>query len=297
MVRSIARPPPRRDCPLADPARVNRVYAQGDSMSDVPSIDLEAYLGRIGYTGPRSPTIDVLRTIHRAHLQAIPFENLDAISGTPVHIDLASIEAKLVRGPRGGLCFEQNNLLAAALQALGFTTTPLAGRVHLADKVGARHHMLLEVAVGGEPWLAHVGFGFNGFIEPLPRNGAVVEQGGCRYRVRQEGLYSYVESDGEGDWAVLYDFTDERQYPIDHEVANYYITTHPNSPFARILVVSLVKGDERHGVFGRRYMYARGREREDRGVTRAELRQLLADVFHLEVGDDAPLRGPVKRIA
>jgi hypothetical protein len=32
-------------------------------------------------------------------------------------------------------------------------------------------------------------------------------------------------------------------------------------------------------------------------VTRAELRQVLADVFHIEVGDDAPLRGAVKRIA
>jgi N-hydroxyarylamine O-acetyltransferase len=266
-------------------------------MTDVTSLDLEAYLARIGYTGPRTPTVDVLRAIHRAHLETIPFENLDAISGTPVHIDLASVEAKLVHGRRGGLCFEQNNLLAAALQALGFTTTPLAGRVHLSDKVGARHHMLLEVTVDGEPWLADVGFGFNGFHEPLPRNGTVVEQGGWRFRARQEGMYTFVESDAEGDWAVLYDFTDERQYPIDHEVANYYITTHPNSPFARILVVSLVNGDERHGVFGRRYMYAHGRKREDRGVTRAELRQVLADVFHIEVGDDAPLRGAVKRIA
>ena len=39
--------------------------------------------------------------------------------GRPVRIDLAGIEAKLVRGGRGGYCFEQNRLLAAALGALG----------------------------------------------------------------------------------------------------------------------------------------------------------------------------------
>src|ERR1700722_4890159 len=149
-------------------------------MNDTPSLDLDAYLCRIGYTGPRTPTIDVLRAIHRAHLQTIPFENLDALAGTPVHLDLPRIEAKLVHGRRGGLCFEQNSLLAAALEALGFTTTSLAARVHLADKISGRHHMLLDVAVDGESWLADVGFGFNGFLEPLPRSGAIVEQSGWR---------------------------------------------------------------------------------------------------------------------
>ena len=39
--------------------------------------DATAYLARIGYTGARAPTIDTLRALHRAHLHAVPFENLD----------------------------------------------------------------------------------------------------------------------------------------------------------------------------------------------------------------------------
>lgn len=40
-------------------------------------MQLASYLTRIHYTGPRTVTIDTLRQLHRAHLLAIPYENLD----------------------------------------------------------------------------------------------------------------------------------------------------------------------------------------------------------------------------
>jgi N-hydroxyarylamine O-acetyltransferase len=48
--------------------------------------------------------------------------------GRPIRLDLGSLQAKLVFGRRGGYCFEQNRLFAAALEALGFAVTPLAAR-------------------------------------------------------------------------------------------------------------------------------------------------------------------------
>ena len=42
-------------------------------------MNVDAYLGRIGYDGPVAPTADTLRLLHVAHLYAVPFENLDKI--------------------------------------------------------------------------------------------------------------------------------------------------------------------------------------------------------------------------
>lgn len=91
--------------------------------------DLDAYLARIGWTGERRPTAGVLRSVHRAHALGIPFENLDPVLGSAPSLALADLEAKLVRGGRGGYCYEHNTLLAAALTALGFRITLLCARV------------------------------------------------------------------------------------------------------------------------------------------------------------------------
>ena len=48
------------------------------------AVDLTAYLARIGYAGPVAPTVDTLNGIVRAHVQTIPFENLDVILGRPI---------------------------------------------------------------------------------------------------------------------------------------------------------------------------------------------------------------------
>ena len=93
------------------------------------AFDLDAYLARIGYAGPRTPTLATLRAIHALQPAAIPFESLDPFLRRPVPLDLASLQAKLVGQRRGGYCFELNGLFAAALKALGFSVTPLSGRV------------------------------------------------------------------------------------------------------------------------------------------------------------------------
>jgi len=115
-------------------------------------LDLDAYFERIGYRGERTATLPTLQEIHRLHPAAIPFENLNPLLGLPVRLDLASIEAKLVRSRRGGYCFEHNLLLAEVLERLGFGVTRLAARVlwnQPEDARTARGHMLLAVAVDG----------------------------------------------------------------------------------------------------------------------------------------------------
>src|SRR4051812_7385068 len=109
-------------------------------------LDVDAYLQRIDYAGERRPTLAVLDALHLAHATHIPFENLDVLLGKPPKLDLDSLQAKLVRGGRGGYCFEQNLLFAAALEAVGFRVTPLAARVRFGStRVNSRTHMTLLV--------------------------------------------------------------------------------------------------------------------------------------------------------
>ena len=119
------------------------------------TFDLDAYLSRIGYTGPRTASLTTLRAIHALHPAAIPFENLDPLLKRPVRLNLASLQAKLVAERRGGYCFEQNIPFAAALEALGFTVIRLAGRVaSLALRVGGLRGLARDFA---RPHVLHRG--------------------------------------------------------------------------------------------------------------------------------------------
>ena len=141
----------------------------------MPAIDLDAYFHRVGYAGPRAATLEALRWLHARHAEAIPYENLDPLVGRPVRLDPASLERKLVRGGRGGYCFEQNLLFRHVLEALGFRVTGLAARVlwnAVEGVVPPRGHMVLRVELADGPYLADVGFGGQSLTGPLRRAGA-----------------------------------------------------------------------------------------------------------------------------
>src|ERR1044072_9448666 len=133
-------------------------------------IDLDAYFARIGYDGPREPTLDVLRALHALHPAAIPFEAVDVMLGVGVDLAPAVVDDKIITRRRGGYCFEQNSLFKRALLALGFQAEGLTGRVRWMsapdDPPTARSHMAVRVTVGGERWLADVGFG--GWVVTAP---------------------------------------------------------------------------------------------------------------------------------
>jgi N-hydroxyarylamine O-acetyltransferase len=248
---------------------------------------LEAYLGRVGYKGDRRPTTAVLRELHFAHATHIPFENLDILLGQPIRLDLESLEAKLVHGKRGGYCFEQNLLFATALEGLGFSVTRLAARVRLgAARLLPRTHMLLKVDVDGGPWLADVGFGGEGLLLPLPMSpGELCRQYCWTYQiVEAAGLWTLRTLHG-GLWQDMYAFTLEPQYPIDYEVANYYVSTHPSSIFVQTLTAQRPTPEARYTLRGREFTVARGQSLECRTITDDELLRLLAETFGLEFPD------------
>ena len=69
--------------------------------------DAKAYLGRIRYTEPVQKDKETLNGLIRAHLEQVPFENLDVCElGKVPSLDEGELFEKIVKRRRGGYCFE-----------------------------------------------------------------------------------------------------------------------------------------------------------------------------------------------
>jgi N-hydroxyarylamine O-acetyltransferase len=215
--------------------------------------DLDAYLARVGYEGPRQPTLAVLSALHARQVDAIPFENMTPFLGQPVVLDLASLQAKMVAERRGGYCFELNGLFKGALEALGFRVTGLAGRVRWrmapeqAD--GALNHMALRVDLDDGPWLADVGFGGHTFAAPV-RMALDVEQAvpASNLRLVPHGASLTLQTRLGQGWRDLYRFLDEPQSAADYEVYSWHTSAYPSSMFRSYLIAERLTAERRISV-------------------------------------------------
>lgn len=216
-------------------------------MSD--AIDLDAYLQRIGYRDALTPDQTTLRALAVAHAAALPFENLDPLCGVPVQLELDALERKLLHQGRGGYCFEQNLLLAAALRMIGFTVQGLIARVlwnQPEDAVTAQTHMLLRVEANGESWLTDVGFGSMNLAGALRLEPDVAQATGLEpFRLLERNGEWRMQACVRGDWLTLYRFDLEPRAPIDYVVANHYVSTYPSSNFVQHLIVARTAQDRR----------------------------------------------------
>ncbi|ARX86956.1 MULTISPECIES: arylamine N-acetyltransferase family protein [Streptomyces] len=253
-------------------------------------LDIEAYLARIGYEGEAKPDLETLRALHRGHVASIPFENLEIMLGRPVLLDLAALQDKMVHRRRGGYCYEQNLLFAAALERIGFSVKGLGARVRAgASTTRAVTHMLLDVEADGEQWHCDVGFGADGLLEPIPlRAGVDVSQGEWRFGIgsEEEGVRVLRTQNADG-WFDLYAYTTTRCLPVDYVVMNHYTSTHPKSPFIRRPVLQQAAPGVRCRLIGAQLTRTRpDGSRDERDVPVSELRHTLVREFGIELGDD-----------
>ncbi|WP_292146998.1 arylamine N-acetyltransferase [Mesorhizobium sp.] len=209
-------------------------------MSD---FDLDGYFARIGYGGPTDASLATLQALHAAHPRAIPFENIDALMGVSVGLDVASLQEKIFRQGRGGYCFEHNLVFMHALGALGFTVNGLAARVlwgQPEDAITARSHMLLRIELGGRTHIADVGFGGLTLTAPLLVEAGLEQQTPHEtFRLVKTGDQFRLQANIGEDWRTLYRFDMTQAYEVDYRVASHFLSTHPSSHFLSTLVAAL----------------------------------------------------------
>lgn len=258
------------------------------------AINLADYFERIGYNGPTNPTLGTLTALHLAHVYTFPFENLRSHGGQPVSLKLADIEAKFVHAKRGGYCFEGNALFAAVLRQLGYQVTPLIARVRWMrppDEPTPRTHMLLRVEIDDQSWIADVAFGAVGQTVPLALTPGIIQPTPHEPRryIEQNGVFTQQIQIGPDRWEDVYQFDLHEAVPMDFEVANWFVSTHPDSLFTNTLFITLPRPDQRlilvFGEFTRRHLDGRI---EKRPVADDEdLRNLLIHEFGLPQDDPA----------
>lgn len=266
------------------------------------TFDIDSYLERIGYSGPRTPTFGTLAQIHLRHTEAIPFENLNPFLKWPVRLDAQSLEQKLIREGRGGYCFEHNLLLRHALDALGFQTTGLAARVlwnRAKGEPAPRTHMLLLVDLNDRAYIADVGFGGLALTAPLRLDPGVEQRTPHEsFRLAKSGGVFTLHAKIREDWRALYRFDLQEQQDVDYELANWYASTHPQSPFVTELIVSRQDPLRRYTLRDNQLTihHVRGRTERLRLQSSKDLRAALEGVFGLTLPRGPELHAALEQL-
>lgn len=267
----------------------------------MPDLNLAAYFDRIGYDGAQTASIDTLRALHQLHPQTIAFENLDPFLHRPVPLDIESLERKLVRGNRGGYCFEQSTLFMQVLRRLGFHVSGLSARVLWDQPEGTirpRSHMLLRIELDGRSWLADVGFGGPTLTAPL-----LIEPGLEQptphevFRIVDAVDYLRVEAKIADNWRALYRFDLSEQFEIDYVVGNYFLSTHPSSMFRTRLMAARPTPTGRLALLNNRLTIRhRGEQSQQRLLeTSGEIADVLETLFGVDLPDRDAFEAAIKR--
>ncbi|MGA9813242.1 MAG: arylamine N-acetyltransferase [Terriglobales bacterium] len=248
---------------------------------------ISSYLQRVGYTGPRQPIAETLRSLHRAHMFSVPFENLDISLGRKIICEEESFLRKIIERRRGGFCYELNGAFAALLRGLGFEVTLLSGRVPREDGSSSPEfdHLALLVDLEG-PWLADVGFG-DLFTTPVRLEiGQEQEQDGRRFRiVEQDGRLQLDRTEPDGRWRCQYSFTLVPRSLDEFAPMCHYHQTSPESPFTRRRVCSMATPDGRITISDYKLITTRNGEKQERPLNSEDERQnALQEYFGVVLG-------------
>ena len=251
-------------------------------------MDIYTYLARLQYFTPIKPDAQTLQGLHLAHMQNVPFENLDIGLKRPILLSEEALWDKIVAQKRGGFCYELNGLFAWLLKEIGFDVAYLNARVFNGEgNLGIDFdHLALLVRIRNESgrWLADVGFG-DSFNEPLRFEERGEQPQGLRsYRLEQT-------ADGYITWQKNYDGSWERQYffdlrprvfPMEYEPACLYHQTSPKSSFTRRSIISRATPEGRVSLEAGRLILTKNGQRSERTLQdQDEYDLLLKEYFNV----------------
>jgi len=256
-------------------------------------MNLDAYLDRIGIGTRPAADRASLETLMRAHVCAVPFENLDVQLGRPLTTSTTEAYRKIVTDRRGGWCYEQNGLFGWALSALGFGVTRIAAAVRddVSDASRLNNHLVLAVVCPGDPttWLVDVGFGGSQF-GPLQLVPQTVRHEPYELQLEQQVDDRWRFTERHLDTCASHDFAlapaDESALAAKCEE----LQKNPESGFVLNLVVERRTADAHRILRGRVLSEKTAGSVSERRLDSAdELVRTLHEVFDLEVPEAGAL--------
>jgi N-hydroxyarylamine O-acetyltransferase len=222
-----------------------------------------AYLRRIGAERPTVLDGAALGALHRAHLLAVPFENLSIHLAEPISLAEDDLLDKIVTRRRGGFCYELNGAFALLLQALGAQLTRVAARVHGDGQLGPPFdHLALVVRLpgGSGPWLADVGFGSHSTYPLRYEDRGAQDDPGGRFRLADTPAGDVdVGKDGEPQYRI-----ERRERSLaDFVPTCWWQRTSPQSHFTQGTICSRLTEDGRISISGRTLIRTSGGARTE----------------------------------
>ncbi len=212
-------------------------------------MDIQAYFKRIALPEQNAPAaqkfdalgVPALRSLVRAHLEAVPFENLDiAGHGRVLPMTEEALFEKIVLQGRGGYCFELNKLFYLLLEALGYDCYPVVARIiYRRTDFRPLSHRMTVVRLEGKKWLCDVGYG-----GPGPK-GLVCLSTDEPQEIAGE-IFSVQEKDNDAMMLLRHDpdgvqpmivFWDRPWPEVDFETLNGYFSMHPDSVFTQKIIM------------------------------------------------------------
>jgi N-hydroxyarylamine O-acetyltransferase len=251
-------------------------------------VDIDAYFERIGFAGSIAPTLETLQQLHALHPASIPFENLDSLLGTPVRLELANLQQKMLFEKRGGYCLEHNLLFKEVLEDLDFSVKALAGTVLWGMPENSDRpptHMALAVEVAGSTYLCDVGFGRLTLTATLRLRTEMEQQTPHEtFRLVSGSQPDWrLEAQVGEEWRPLYSFTLDAKRFEDFQAMNDFLSTDPR--FRENLAAARSEKGRRFGLRNSRFTtHVMGESSESRTLTSVgELREALTGTFGINL--------------
>jgi N-hydroxyarylamine O-acetyltransferase len=225
---------------------------------------LAAYLDRIGGSPPRILDQSELRALHRAHQQAVPFENLSIHLAEPISLTEADLMDKIVTRRRGGFCYELNGAFALLLEGLGAQVRRVGARVAGGDgQLGPPFDhlaLIVRAADGTGPWLADVGFGsHSSYPLRFDRRDGQDDPGGRFLLADAADGDVDVSKDGRLEYRI-----EQRDRALaDFSPTCWWQQTSPLSHFTRSTICSRLTGEGRISISGRTLIRSSGTARAE----------------------------------
>jgi N-hydroxyarylamine O-acetyltransferase len=254
--------------------------------------DRDAYLARLGVDA-EPPSIEGLIRLHRAHVERVAYETLWIHLGERWGIGVDESTARVATRRRGGYCFHLNGAFGGLLRSLGYDVVRHVGGVHGPDgpaEDSMTNHLVLTVH--GLPtdgnrdgdWYVDAGLG-DALHEPLPLIAGEYRQGPFHFVLDQT-------PGAVGDWHLTHDPAGGfagmswRSAPVGMDAfakRHAWLSTSPESRFVRVLTaqrrdasgVDILRGLSLRRIGDRAY--------ESTLATRAELADVLGDLFGLDI--------------
>ncbi len=254
-------------------------------------ITRDRLLQRIGLTGRPAPDATGLRAVHRAFVSHVPYEDLAVQLGESEPLDPLALVKRVLRGGRGGYCFEANTVLQSLLEALGFAVERRQGIVGARDAHDAgaptNHLALLVDTPDAGLFIAEAGWG-EGPLDPMPLREGSVRAGPFTFQIERLSDGWWVGQHEFGSSAGFW-FADASATLADFQPHHERLSTSPDSSFVQTLIVQQPH-DDRIVTLRARTLSSDGPGRRDRQVVRSS--QAFASVLGHVFGIDPEVLGP-----